>query len=65
MPVFRRNRYIVKEQHGHTYKKSLNNHINITFKLKESPLSFTEPTLKSELSQLFFYNHRNDLNPFL
>ena len=25
----------------------------------------TEPTLKSELSQLFFYDHRNGLNPFL
>lgn len=25
----------------------------------------TEPTLKSELSQLFFYDHRNELNPFL
>lgn len=24
----------------------------------------TEPTLKSELSQLFFYDHRNGLNPF-
>ena len=33
-----------QEQHGHTYKKSLNNHINITFKFKESPLSFTEST---------------------
>ena len=25
----------------------------------------TEPTLKSELSQLFVYDHRNGLNPFL
>ena len=25
----------------------------------------TEPTLKSELSQLFFYDLRNGLNPFL
>ena len=25
----------------------------------------TEPTLKSELSQLFFYDHRNGFNPFL
>ena len=33
-----------KEQHGYTYNKSLNNHINITFKFKESPLSFTEST---------------------
>ena len=32
------------EQHGYTYKISLNNHINITFKFKESPLSFTEST---------------------
>ena len=24
----------------------------------------TKPTLKSELSQLFFYDHRNGLNPF-
>ena len=25
----------------------------------------TKTTLKSELSQLFFYDHRNGLNPFL
>ena len=37
-----------KEQHGYIYKKSLNNHINITFKFKESPLSFTESTKKSK-----------------
>ena len=39
----------IKELYRYTYKKSLNNHNNITFKFKESPLSFTEPTLKSKV----------------
>ena len=60
-----------KEQHGYTYNKSLNNHINITFKFKESPLSFTEPTLKSKacfkwvqlIKMISVQNYRKLLKP--